>query len=58
MKKMMLFVLTLFLCFSVFGGSAFAKTAAAETATEMTAEELYQAGKSAKDAGDYEKALE
>ena len=69
MKKMMLFVLALCLCFTVFGGSAFAETAQAETtgtetvaaekpAAEMTAEELYETGKAAMDAGDYAKALE
>ena len=48
MKKIMLFVLALCLCFIVFGGSAFADTAAAEApAAEKPEEELYQAGKEA-----------
>ena len=65
----MLFVLALCLCFTVFGGSAFAETAQAETtgtetvaaekpAAEMTPEELYETGKAAMDAGDYAKALD
>ena len=63
MKKIMLFVLSLCLCFTAFG-AAFAETAQAEApaaekpAAEMTAEELYQAGEDAKDAEDYAKALE
>ena len=40
MKKIMLFVLALCLCFTVFGGSAFAETAQAETTgTETVAAE-------------------
>ena len=74
MKKIMLFVLVLCLCFPVFGGAAFAETAQAEatetetsaaeapaaekTASEMTPEELYQAGRAAIDAEDYGKAME
>ena len=63
MKKIMLFVLVLCLCFTAVG-AAFAETAATEApaadkpAAEMTAEELYQAGQDAKDAGDYAKAME
>ena len=63
MKKTVLFVLVLCLCFAVFGAS-FAEPAATEAAgaeateTEMTAEELCQAGKDAKNAGDYAKALD
>ena len=64
MKKIMLFALALCLCFTVFGGAAFAENAAAEVpaaekpASEMTPEELYQAGNTAYDAADYEKAIE
>ena len=74
MKKIVLFVLVLCLCFTVFGGTTFAEIAAAEAtetetsateapaaekpAAEMTAEELYQAGKDAYGAGDYGKAME
>ena len=64
MKKIMLFVLALCLCFTVFGGSAFAETAQVEVlaavkpAAEMTAEELCQAGLDAEDAEDYGKAME
>ena len=44
MKKIILLILALCLCFSAFG-AAFAETAAAEkTVAEMTAEELRQAG--------------
>jgi TPR repeat protein len=58
MKKIMLFVLALCLCFTTFG-TAFAETAAAEKpAAEMTAEELYRAGVDAESAKDYGKALE
>ena len=63
MKKIVLFAITLCLCFAVFGTS-FAETAATEARgaeapdAEMTAEELYETGKAAMDAGDYEKALE
>ena len=73
MKKIMLFVLVLCLCFTTFG-AAFAETVQTETtetetsateapatekpAAEMTAEELYQAGWDAYDAGDYKKAKE
>ena len=53
MKKTMLFVLALCLCFNAFG-AAFAEKAPAE----MTAEELYQAGMDAVDAEDYGKAME
>ena len=54
----MLFVLALCLCFTAVG-AAFAETAAADKpAAEMTAEELYQAGRDAYTAEDYEKALE
>ena len=72
MKKTVLFVLTLCLCFTAIG-AAFAETAQAEAtgtetaaaqapaaekqAAEMTAEELYQAGLEALDAKDYGKAL-
>jgi len=69
MKKIILLVLALCVCFNAFGGFAFAETTeteapAAETATtekpaaEMTAEELYQAGLDALDAEDYGKAME
>ena len=69
MKKIILFVLVLCLCFTVFGGTAFAETAAAEAKetetsaaeapkAEMTAEELYQAAGQAYDAEDYGKAME
>ena len=59
MKKIILFILALCLCFTVFGGSAFAEVAAAEKpAAEMTAEELYQAGGEAIAAEDYGKAME
>ena len=63
MKKVVLFAITLCLCLAVFGTS-FAETAATEApkaeapVTEMTAEELYQAGRAAKDAADYGKAME
>ena len=63
MKKIILFLLTLSMCFTAFGGSAFAETTAAETAqaekpaAEMSPEELYQAGFNAYLAGDYETAL-
>ena len=58
MKKIVLFTISLCLCFTAFGAS-FAETAAAEKpAAEMTAEELYQAGKAACDAADYGKAME
>ena len=51
MKKIMLFVLALCLCFTVFGGSAFAETAQAETTgTETVAAE--------KPAEWYQKALD
>lgn len=53
MKKAILFVWILCLCFAV-SGAACAETPAAE----MTAEELYQAGLEAFDAEDYGKALE
>ena len=59
MKKFILFVLALCLCFPVFGGAASAETAAAEKpAAEMTAEELRQAGLDAFNAEDYGKAME
>ncbi|MBQ3269831.1 MAG: SEL1-like repeat protein [Clostridia bacterium] len=64
MKKIMLFALTLCLFCTVFGGAAFVENAAAEVpaaekpASEMTPEELYQAGNTACDAADYEKAIE
>ncbi len=62
MKKIMLFVLALCLCFNAVG-AVFAETAATEApaekpAAEMTAEELYQAGNQAADAEDYGKAME
>ena len=59
MKKIMLFVLALCLCFTTFG-AAFAETAAAEEApkAEMTAEELRQAGLDAYNVKDYGKAME
>ena len=63
MKKIVLFILALCLCFTSFG-AAFAETAAAEARTaekpaaEMTAEELYQAGRDAINAEDYGKAME
>ena len=58
MKKIVLFAISLCLCFTAFGAS-FAETAAAEKpAAEMTAEELYRAGLDAYDAKDYGKALE
>ena len=63
MKKTLLFILALCLCFTAFG-AAFAETAAAEARTaekpaaEMTAEELYQAGRDAINAEDYGKAME
>jgi len=66
MKKIMMFALALCMCFTVFGGSAFAEAAAVEATgtetsaaeapaeeapkAEMIAEELYQAGLDAKDA--------
>ena len=53
MRKIILFVLALCLCFNA-TGAAIAETPAAE----MTAEELYQAGLDAHDAGDYAKAME
>ena len=64
MKKIVLFVLALCLCFTVFGGTAFAETAAAEATeteapkAETTAEELYQAGLDAFNAEDYGKTME
>ena len=54
MKKMMLVALVLCLCFTVFGGSAFAET----VTTEKPVAELYQAGLDAFNAEDYGKALE
>ena len=54
MKRTVLLILALCLCFSVFGGSVSAESAAAE----MTAEELYLTGLDAYTAGDYEKAME
>ena len=58
MKKIMLFVLALCLCFTAFG-AAYAETAAAEKpAAEMTAEELYQAAREAVGMEDYGKAME
>ena len=63
MKKTLLFILALCLCFTAFG-AAFAETAAAEARTaekpaaEMTAEELYQAGRDSISAEDYGKAME
>ena len=63
MKKIMLFVLALCMCFTAFG-TVLAETAATEApaaekpAAEMTGEELYQAGKDAFLAEDYGKALE
>ena len=54
MKRTVLLILALCLCFSVFGGSVSAESAAAET----TAEELYLTGLDAYTAGDYEKAME
>ena len=58
MKKIMLFVLAICLCFTA-AGAALAETAVTEKpAAEMTAEELYQAGKDAYGAGDYGKAME
>ena len=46
------------LCFAAIG-AAFAETAATEApAAEMTAEELYQAGKTAHEAGDFAKEME
>ena len=63
MKKTLLFILALCLCFTAFG-AAFAETAAAEARTaekpaaEMTAEELYQAGRDAINAEDYGRAME
>ena len=63
MKKTLLFILALCLCFTAFG-AAFAETAAAESRTaekpaaEMTAEELYQAGREAVNAEDYGRAME
>ena len=59
MKKIIVFVLSLCLCFTVFGGFAFAESAVADVpAAEMTAEELYQTGLDALDAEDYGKAME
>jgi len=64
MKKIVLFVLVLCLCFTAFGGTAFAETAATEPPAEevpkaeMTAEELCEAGWDAFDAEDYGKAME
>ena len=53
MKKIILFVLALCLCFTAIG-TALAETAATEApAAEMTAEELYQVGNDALDAEDY-----
>ena len=57
MKKIILFVLALRLCFAVFSGG-FAESAMESTVAEMTAEELYQTGKEAFDAEDYGKAME
>ena len=63
MKKTLLFILALCLCFTAFS-AAFAETAAAEARTaekpaaEMTAEELYQAGREAVNAEDYGRAME
>lgn len=73
MKRLISIILSLCLCFAVFGAS-FAETEATEApgteapgteapgteapAAEMTPEELYQAGKAAHDAGDYAKAME
>ena len=63
MKKIILFAITLCLCFGVFG-AAFAETEATKapgdetSAAELTAEGLYRAGKEARDAEDYGKALE
>ena len=63
MKRTILFVLALCLCFAVFG-TAFAETVAADApkaetpATEMTAEELYQIGYAALQLQDYGKAME
>ena len=54
MKKTVLFVLVLCLCFAAFS-PAFAETAVTEA---PAAEELYQAGRDAVDAGDYGKAKE
>ena len=63
MKKIVLFAITLSLCFAVFGAS-FAETVATEApatekpVAEMTPEELFQAGEDAYSAGDYKKAKE
>ncbi len=73
MKKIMLFVLALCLCFTTFG-AAFAETSQTETtgteasateapatekpAVKMTAEELFQAGLDALNAQDYGKMAE
>ena len=58
MKKAVLFVIILCLCFNAFGGAAFAETVAEEAPAEgMTGEELYQIAKAAAEAYDYEKAL-
>ena len=54
MKKTVMFVLVLCLCFAAFS-PAFAETAVTEA---PAAEELYQAGRDAVDAGDYGKAKE
>ena len=53
MKKIISFALALCLCLTVFGASFAEKPAA-----EMTAEELYQTGRDAFNAEDYEKAME
>ena len=63
MKKIMLLVLALCLCFAAFG-AAFAETAATDAPAEeapkaeMTPEELLQAAAEAFDAEDYGKAME
>ena len=58
MKRSVLFVLIVCLCLNVFGSAALAEAVRAETAAAKSAEELYQAGRDAYDAKDYEKAME
>ena len=69
MKKIIVFVLVLCLCFAVFSGSAFAETATTEASAaeapaievlkaEVIAEELFKAGEDAYNAEDYGKAME
>lgn len=62
MKKAVLFVFILCMCFAAFGAS-FAETAATEApetetpAAEMSAENLYLTGLIARNTGDYGKAM-